>query len=201
MLYFIKGTLAMTIPSGVVIENGGIGYEVHIPENSSIYLAKEGEQVMVYTAFIVREDDVSIYGFADKESLRLFRMLMMVNGVGAKAALSILSAFSANELQKAILFEDVAGLTKANGIGKKTAQRIVLELKDKVDASEAVSMATDVSAVNLASNIKTDGKTEAVNALIALGYSKSEAVEVLTAIPETDLTTEEYIKRALKRLF
>ena len=201
MLHFIKGTLAMTIPSGVVIENGGIGYEVHIPENSSIYLAKEGEQVMVYTAFIVREDDVSIYGFADKESLRLFRMLMMVNGVGAKAALSILSAFSANELQKAILFEDVAGLTKANGIGKKTAQRIVLELKDKVDASEAVSMATDVSAVNLASNIKTDGKTEAVNALIALGYSKSEAVEVLTAIPETDLTTEEYIKRALKRLF
>lgn len=201
MFHFIKGTLAMIIPGGVVIENGGIGYEVHVPENSAVYLAKEGEQVMVYTAFIVREDDVSIYGFADRESLKLFRMLMTVNGVGAKAALSILSSFSANELQKAIIFEDVTSLTKANGIGKKTAQRIVLELKDKVDATEAISSGTDTkSAVSMA-DVKTEGKAEAVNALIALGYSKGEAVEALAGIAETDLTTEEYIKKALKRLF
>ena len=191
----------MTIPGGVVIENAGIGYEIHVPENSAVYLAKEGEEVMVYTAFIVREDDVSIYGFADRESLKLFRMLMTVNGVGAKAALSILSAFSANELQKAILFEDVNGLTKANGIGKKTAQRIVLELKDKVDATEAISNGTDTKGAIAIADVKTEGKAEAVNALIALGYSKSEAVDALSGIAEIDLTTEEYIKKALKRLF
>lgn len=200
MLHFIKGTLAMPIPGGVVIENGGLGYEVHVPENSSVYLSKEGDAVMVYTAFIVREDDVSIYGFSDKESLKLFRMLMTVNGVGAKAAMAILSAFSAAELQKAILFEDVAALTKANGIGKKTAQRIVLELKDKVDAAQAISAGAESVPSVVAGRGVADGKGEAVDALIALGYSKSEAVEALSAIPENDLTVEEYIKKALKNL-
>lgn len=199
MLHFIKGTLAMTIPNGVVIEAGGLGYEVYVPDNSAVYLAKEGQEVMVYTAMIIREDDVSIYGFADKESLKLFRMLMTVNGVGAKAALSILSALSAQELQKAVLYEDVAALTKANGIGKKTAQRIVLELKDKIDASQAVSGGAAV--VVTPNGVMSDNRGEAVNALIALGYSKSEAVDALCGVEEQDLTVEEYIKKALKKLF
>lgn len=197
MLHFIKGTLAMHFVGGVVIETGGLGYEVYIPENSSVYLAKEGQQVMVFTAMIVREDDISIYGFADKESLQLFRKLMTVNGVGAKAALSILSTLPVMELKKAIVFEDAGVLTKANGIGKKTAQRIVLELKDKLDATEAIT--GNVSGVDI-SNSNPNEKSEAVNALISLGYSKSEAVEAIAGIEENNLAVEDYIKRALKRL-
>ncbi len=197
MLHYIKGTLAMHFAGGVVIETGGLGYEVHVPDNSSIYIAKEGEQVMVYTAMMVREDDISLYGFADKESLQLFRKLMTVNGVGAKAALSILSSLPVTELQKAIVFEDAAALTKANGIGRKIAQRIVLELKDKLDATEAISSGISSSDIT---NANKNEKGEAVNALMALGYSKSEAVEALAGIDESDLTVEEYIKRALKRL-
>ncbi|QAT42734.1 Holliday junction branch migration protein RuvA [Aminipila luticellarii] len=197
MLHFIKGTLAGNFPGGVVIETGGLGYEVSVPDNSAVYLSKEGQQVMVYTAMIVREDDISLYGFADRESLQLFRKLMTVNGVGAKAALAILSALPITELQKAIVFEDAAALTKANGIGKKIAQRIVLELKDKLDATEAIVggiPASDIAGASL------NEKGEAVRALIALGYSKGEAVEALAGIEENDLTVEEYIKKALKRL-
>ncbi|MFV0516396.1 MAG: Holliday junction branch migration protein RuvA, partial [Aminipila sp.] len=195
--HYIKGTLAMQFAGGVVVETGGLGYEVYVPDNSSVYLAKEGQQVMLFTAMIVREDDISIYGFVDKESLQLFRKLMSVNGVGAKASLSILSVLTADELQKAIVFEDSAALTKANGIGKKIAQRIVLELKDKLDAAGAISgniSNSDIQSTNV------NAKGEAVNALISLGYSKSEAVEVLAGIEENDLTVEEYLKRALKRL-
>lgn len=197
MLHFIKGILAMHFAGGVVIETGGLGYEVYVPDNSSVYLAKEGQQVMVFTAMIVREDDISIYGFADKESLQLFRKLMTVNGVGAKAALSILSTLPVMELQKAIVFEDAAALTKANGIGKKTAQRIVLELKDKLDATDAITGGVSASDIT---NANANEKGEAVNALMALGYSKGEAVEALAAIEENDLTVEDYLKRALKRL-
>lgn len=196
MLHFIKGKLAMHFAGGVVIETGGLGYEVYVPDNSSVYLAKEGDTIMVYTAMIVREDDMSLYGFADKESLTLFRKLMTVNGVGAKAALSILSTLPAGELQKAIVYEDAAALTKANGIGKKIAQRIVLELKDKLDVAGAITGgAVEIPVVG-----NTSEKGEAVNALIALGYSKGEAVEALAGIPENDLKVEDYIKRALKRL-
>jgi Holliday junction DNA helicase RuvA len=196
MLHFIKGKLAMHFAGGVVIETGGLGYEVYVPDNSSVYLAKESTEVMIYTAMIVREDDISIYGFADKESLALFRKLMTVNGVGAKAALSILSTLPAAELQKAIIYEDATALTKANGIGKKIAQRIVLELKDKLDA--AGTIIGNNSEIHVVGAVSEKG--EAVNALIALGYSKGEAVEALAGITEIDLKVEEYIKRALKRL-
>lgn len=197
MLHFIKGTLAMNFTGGVVIETGGLGYEIYVPDNSSVYLAKEGQQIMVFTAMIVREDDISIYGFGDKESLHLFRKLMTVNGVGAKAALSILSALPGQELQKAIVFEDAAALTKANGIGKKIAQRIVLELKDKLDAAGIIGSGAVLT--EMQTSVSSE-KGEAVNALMSLGYSKGEAVEALAAIEENDLTAPEYIKRALKRL-
>ncbi len=187
----------MHIPGGIVVENGGIGYEIYVPDNSMVYTKSEGDQVMVYTAMLVREDDISLYGFADPDSLKLFRILMTVSGVGAKAALSILSALPPNELRKAIVFEDATALTAANGIGKKTAQRIVLELKDKIDSSQIVS--GSITPEGLAS-VKKEEKAEAVDALVALGYSKGEAVSALAACEEKDLTVEEYIKFALRKL-
>jgi len=191
MFHYIKGNITMKFEGGVVVESGGIGYEVFVPDNSAVYLADSKETVLVYTAMIVREDDVSIYGFHDKESLDLFRKLMTVNGVGAKAAMAILSAMPVGEIKKAILFDDAATLTKANGIGKKIAQRITLELKDKMGAVGGLAEAAEKV-------IADSGKTEAINGLISLGYSRSEAVSALAGVTEDDLTTEEYIKRALK---
>jgi len=197
MLHYIKGLITMHIPGGVVIENNGIGYELSVPENSSIYLSKEGTSVLAYTAMIVREDDISLYGFGDKESLNMFHKLMTISGVGAKAGLSVLSSMPLDEIKKAILFEDADTLTKANGIGKKTAQRIVLELKDKIGTLPGFDAGKDL--IGAAETF--DEKTEAANGLISLGYSKGEALMALSKIQDTDLTTEEYIKQALKRLF
>ena len=140
---------------------------------------------------IVREDDVSIYGFADKEALDLFRKLMTVNGVGAKAAMAILASMPVGEIKKAIVFDDALTLTKANGIGKKIAQRITLELKDKLGAVGGLTEAAEKV-------VSDSNKTEAINGLISLGYSRSEAVSALAGVGDDDLTTEQYIKRALK---
>ncbi len=136
MLHYIKGTLTMKYADKVVIETGGIGFELSVPGNSGLYLAKEGTDVTAYTAMIVKEDDISLCGFSDENELELFNKLITVNGVGAKAAMAILSAMPADEIRKAILFEDAVTLTKANGIGKKTAQRIVLDLKDQLDGAD-----------------------------------------------------------------
>lgn len=199
MLHYIKGILTMKMASEIVVEAGGLGYEITVPANSSVYLAHEGEEVTVYTAMMVREDDVSLYGFGDRTELDTFRKLITVSGVGAKAAVSILSAMPLNEVHQAIILEDAKSLTRANGIGKKTAERIVLELKDKFGSIEEVSVpqGIEIQAVSSAS----DARTEAVNALIALGYTKGEAVNAMASVKESDLTVEEYIKQALKRLF
>jgi len=191
MFHYIKGNVTMKFEGGIVIEANGIGYEVFVPDNSSVYLADSKETVLIYTVMIVREDDVSIYGFHDKEALDLFRKLMTVNGVGAKAAMAILSSMPVGQIKKAIVFDDTATLTKANGIGKKIAQRITLELKDKMGAIGGLAEAAETV-------VADSGKTEAINGLISLGYSKSEAISALAGITEDNLSAEEYIKKALK---
>lgn len=193
MIHYIKGVITETMPGKVIIENGGIGYEVCVPDNSVAYLKSENELTTLYTAMIVREDDVSLYGFADTQSLSMFNSLISVSGVGAKGALAILSALNVSELKKAIAFEDAALITKANGIGKKTAQRIVLELKDKLGLPDDVSVSPAGTELK-----KGSAKEEAVSALMALGYSKTEAMSALLGINDEDLSTEEYIRRALR---
>lgn len=196
MIHFIRGKLAILNPGSIVIENNGIGYGLTVPENSSFFLAKEGEEVFAYTSMIVREDDISLYGFSDRETQRMFHRLMSVTGIGAKAAMAILSALPLQELIRAILFEDAVTLTRANGIGKKSAQRIVLELKDKVEAADGLNAGT----AQALTGSPTDARGEAADGLMALGYTKSEALTALSKIPEEDLSAEEYIKKALKRL-
>ncbi|MDD4565202.1 MAG: Holliday junction branch migration protein RuvA [Eubacteriales bacterium] len=193
VFHYIKGNITMQFEGGVVIESNGIGYEIFVPDNSPFYLSDVNETVLVYTSMIVREDDISIYGFHNKEALELFILLKTVSGVGAKASISILSSMSVSEIKKAIVFEDSAALTRANGIGKKIAQRITLELKDKLGADEGFSETAENS-------FSGSGKAEAINGLISLGYTKSEAMESLAGINDKNLTTEEYIKRALKNI-
>ena len=200
MIGFLRGLLVEKGDGYIVIDVNGVGYYVNVPANSSAYLSQEGEEVTVYTSMIVREDDISLFGFSGKGELDLFKKLIGVSGVGPKAAVSILSSFTSDQLKEAIVFEDSKSLTRANGIGKKTAERIVLELKDKFSTADGIigSAADEIAAVDQAF---AGGRGEAINALIALGYSRGEATSALAGIKERDLSTEEYIKLALKNLF
>lgn len=201
MIGFIRGVLAEKGNGYIIVDVNGVGYEVFVPANSGAYLSGEGSEVMVYTAMMVREDDISLYGFTRKGELDAFKKLITVSGVGAKAAISVLSSFTLEQLSQAIVFEDSKTLTKAGGIGKKTAERIVLELKDKFGAEAESSGMQPADGVPSGEAAASDGRSEAVSALMALGYTRDEATGALAAVKEPDLTAEEYIKLALKNLF
>lgn len=192
----------MTSENGIVLEtSSGIGFEINIPTGSPIYKYSEGDEVLVYTYMMVKEDDMSLYGFHNRESLDLFRLLITVNGVGAKAAMSIMGSMSASELRQAVIFEDAKTISRANGIGKKTAERLILELKDKVGSFERGEANEMQIASSDADSPGGDERSEAISALAALGYTKSEAFAAVSAVGEEGLTCEEYIKKALKNLF
>ena len=205
MIKYIRGYYAMTLPTGIVVETAsGIGFEINVHAGSPLFKYGEGEEVKVYTAMIVKEDDVSLYGFHNRESLDFFRMLITVSGIGAKGAMAIMGSMSVDELRRAIMFEDVKEISKANGVGKKTAERLILELKDKVgkldyDSGSITSMQGSLSPAD--TDNSGDNRTEAIHALVALGYSKAEAFGAVAKVSEDDLTSEEYIKKALKNLF
>jgi len=194
MIYYIKGYITEKMPGAVAIEKNGIAYYVNVPDNCQAYLLPPEKECTLYTSMIVREDDISLYGFSDKASLSLFKLLQTVSGVGAKAALAILSVGSASAIAQAIVFEDESLIQKANGVGKKIAQRVVLELKDKLSKNtEILEFKTE--------DLKTDNNTDvskkaALDALMALGYSKTEASSALLGIKAD--STEEYISKALK---
>ncbi|MCR5035687.1 MAG: Holliday junction branch migration protein RuvA [Clostridia bacterium] len=199
MIGFLRGILAEKGDGYIVIDVNGVGYQVFVPANSTAYLNAEGEEVLVHTSMIVREEEMSLYGFSGKGELDAFRKLIGISGVGPKAALSILSAFTLDQLKQAIVFEDAKALQRANGIGKKSAERIVLELKDKFTAAAPDGSYLDAGTADVIA--EQGGRGEAISALVALGYSRGEAASALAGISENDLTTEEYIKRALKNLF
>lgn len=199
MIRYIKGIYSMNVNGGIVIEtSSGIGMEVFLPMNSPIYKYSEGDNIMVYTSMIVKEDDMKLYGFHNRESLEIFELLITVSGVGAKGAMAIVGTLSSEELKRAIAFEDAKEISKANGIGKKTAERIILELKDKIGKADLNVTSVDIPSGNVASS---DSRSEAINALIALGYTKAEAFSAISSINDEGLTSEEYIKKGLKNLF
>ena len=197
MIGFVRGILAEKGDGYIIIDVNGVGYEINVPANTRAYLSAEGEEVMVHTTMIVREDDMSLFGFSGKGELDAFKKLIGVSGVGPKAGIAILSAFTLEQLQQAIVFEDSKSLTKANGIGKKTAERIVLELKDKFTSEGAVNPFEDATGT---AEVPAGGRAEAVSALMALGYTRGEATSALAGIPDKDLSVEEYIKKALGNL-
>ncbi len=198
MIRFIKGIFHPSPDGSVIIETAsGMGFEVNIPATSALYKHMEGESVKVYTSMIVKEDDISLYGFADRENLELFELLITVNGVGAKAAMAIMSALPPSELKRAVAAGDVKAISKANGVGKKTAERLILELKDKVGSFDDL----DVPQFDEVFAPAGDERSEAVAALIALGYTKNEAASAVGKVKDDSLTCEAYIKQALKNLF
>lgn len=192
MFAYIRGKITFQFENRIIIETGGIGYEVFVSESELTKLNCSNDEILLFTKMIIKEDDVNIYGFLNRESLDIFLKLISVNGVGAKAAISILSALPIEELIKAILFEETEKLTKAQGIGKKIAQRIILELKDKVGIK-------GISEYVISKN-ESNEKEEAIIGLMSLGYTKFEASQAIILVIGEKLTTEEYIKQGLKNL-
>ncbi len=202
MIGFIKGRIVSCEEGVILIENNGIGYEVGVADSSEFdSLGDKAQEVTVYTLMMVKEDNISLCGFKRKSDLMMFKRLITVNGVGAKAALAILGVMKADELSKAILFEDIDSIVRAPGIGKKTAQRIVLELKDKIgDISGLSSDEVGFASESAGRGEKTDARAEALLALLALGYARSEAAAVLAQIKEEFDDVQDYIKKALAKL-
>lgn len=198
MIRYVKGIYSMNINGGIVVETqSGLGLEIFLPANSPIYRYGEGETIMVYTSMIVKEDDISLYGFHNRDNLEIFERLITVSGVGAKGAMSILSTLEAAEFKRAIAFEDAKEISRANGIGKKTAERIILELKDKLAKTDIPAYVPPADTADVSS----DSRSEAITALVALGYTKAEAFNAVASINDEGLSSEEYIKKALKNLF
>ena len=198
MIRYVKGIYSMNINGGIVVETqSGLGLEIFLPANSPIYRYGEGETIMVYTSMIVKEDDISLYGFHNRDNLEIFERLITVSGVGAKGAMSILSTLEAAELKRAIAFEDAKEISRANGIGKKTAEIIILELKDKLAKTDIPAYVPPADTADVSS----DSRSEAITALVTLGYTKAEAFNAVASINDEGLSSEEYIKKALKNLF
>ena len=197
MIHYIKGTLIMKLEDRVVIETSGVGFEVFVPGNSRLYMITEGEEVETYTYMQVTQDDMILYGFGDERSLALFKELIKVSSIGAKAALSVLSAMAVEDVKRAIAFEDADMLTRAKGVGKKTAQKIILELKDKMGDIQGGFPGEDIPAESFAED---DNRSVAIDGLMNLGYSRSEAMTALLGIDQEELSVEDYIKLALKKM-
>ena len=202
VISYIRGPLEEKREDSVVVEAGNIGYRIFIPASVLAELPGLGEEVKIYTYFSVREDGMSLYGFLSKQDLEMFRQLIAVNGVGPKSALGILSALKPDVLRLAVLSGDAKAISKAPGVGAKTAQRIILDLKDKVRAEDVLfaGAGEEETPKTELTGIGESGK-EAVEALTALGYSSSEAQTAVKKVSITeDMTAEDVLKGALKHL-
>ena len=202
MISFIRGKIVDSSETSLILENGGIGYEIFMTGVSMEKALRERDEIKIHTYFHIREDAMQLYGFLTKDDLQIFRLLLGVNGIGPKAALGILAAFSADELRFAVLTDDVKTISRAPGIGRKTAQKLILELKDKLkleDAFEAKLSHVEADADTEVSSF--DGSKEAVEALVALGYSSTEALRAVRKV--TDVSPDDVegiLKAALKNL-
>lgn len=199
MYAYLKGELAEVNTDHIVVECNGIGYLVYISGQTFSYLPEVGNSVKIYTYLNVREDAMILYGFLTKDDLETFKLLISVNGVGPKGALGILSALSADDLRFAVLSQDAKAISKAPGIGAKTAQRVILELKDKMSLEDAFEKKSEH--VQMTTNATTGIKNDAVMALTALGYSNTESLKAVSMVEITaNMQVEEVLKLALKNM-
>ena len=203
MLAYIKGELAAKARGYIVIDVGGLGYKVFMSDLAMQNIGKIGDTVKVHTYYRVMEDDISIFGFNTQEELRLFELLISVSGIGAKTAITMLGTIEPSDFAIAIISNDINTLKKLPGIGAKTAQRIVLELKDKLKKErqiEELSIASSKS-IDIKKAIEKDSKVEeAFTALQVLGYNSKEIEKAMEKINTEDLSLEEIIKAGLKEL-
>lgn len=204
MYAYIKGTLEEISEDAVVVEAGGIGYNIKVSTTTADVLPGIGSEVKIYTYTLVREDAFSLYGFLTRDNLDIFKKLITVSGIGPKGGLAILSVMSADALRFAVMAGDAKAIAKAPGIGAKTAERVILDLRDKIsveDTLRSVGAAGDVP-VAVAGTADNMMKREAIEALVALGYSASDATAAVKKVDVgKDTTSEHILKMALKYMF
>jgi len=203
----LSGSLAEKFPPEILIECAGVGYEVTMPMTSIYALPELNEQAIIYTHFVVREDAQLLYGFANKTERKLFRLLIKVNGVGPKLALAVLSAMSADQFVSCVNHDDVSGIVKIPGVGKKTAERLLIEMRDRLKDWQITTLtpATDAMPVQLSTEqtfvqTATNNKDDATNALISLGYKQAQADKAVKLVYSDGMTSEDIIRLSLKSM-
>jgi holliday junction DNA helicase RuvA len=195
MIGFLKGRLTVKQPPMLMVDVNGVGYELEAPMSTFYGLPPTGEPVALFTHLVVREDAHILFGFGSDAERRLFRGLLKVSGVGPKLALGILSGASVEDFLRTVEAEDVAMLTRIPGIGRKTAERVIIEMRDSVTK---LSMPAPAAGISTAAGTAPSPQSEAFSALIALGYKPPEIVRLLKSADEPGLSTTEIIRRALK---
>ena len=196
MISYIKGKLDSKNIDNIIVDVGGIGYKIFMSITSIDRVGEIGNDVKIYTYMRVREDDISLYGFCTNEELKMFEQLLGVSGVGAKSALTILSNISPSSFALAIISDDIATLKSLPGIGAKSAQRMILELKDKMKTQDAI----EIQSIPTKVIVKNDKTKDAIEALQVLGYARKDIETVISNIDVNTLSVEEVIKQALKYL-
>lgn len=202
MISYIRGELTEVLSDAIVVEAGGVGFEINVPNTVFGSLPRIGEEVKIYTYFRVSEDAMSLYGFCRRSDLEMFRQLLGVSGIGPKGALAILSALTPDDLRMAIVASDAKAIARAPGVGAKTAQRVIIDLKDKVSIEDVLGApASAVSSVPAAAR-ETGASGDAIEALMALGYGATEAARAVRGVEGADeMDSEQILKAALRRLF
>jgi len=196
MIGRLTGVLARKEPPALLVDVNGVGYELEAPMTTFYDLPPVGEKVTLFTHLVVREDAHLLYGFSRESQRRLFRNLLKINGVGPRVALAVLSGLSEEEFVRCVQHEDIARLIQVPGIGRKTAERLVIEMRDKLPSVPEGAAPSETPAAAT----PTDPVSEAVSALIALGYKPNEASRVVRAVPAKGLGAEEIIRQALKAM-
>ena len=194
MFAYLKGNLAIKMRDMVVLDVNGVGYKLFIPYSTYQPLPEIGEDVKLSTYMAIRENDISLFGFFSSEELRIFELLISVSGIGPKSAIGVLSDISPADFSLAVITDDVNRLTKVSGIGKKTAGRIIVELKDKMKNEDV----TNNEEVPIIRNVVSNDIEEAIAALQVLGYSNKDAVNMVSKVAEENMPVEEIVKLALK---
>lgn len=197
MIYNVKGTLTYTDVNFAVVECGGVGFKCYVSMTTLKSLTSIGTQVNLYTYLSVKEDAMDLFGFYNRDELEAFKLLITVNGIGPKAAMAILSVLSPDKLSIAVSSGDVKSIQSAQGVGKKTAERVILELKDKMAGIGGESAAQAVG--NISSISSSENASEAVEVLVSLGFNQSDAAQVVGAMDKS-LSVDEMIRKGLKQL-
>lgn len=205
MIGRLRGILLEKTAPEILIECNGIGYEVSMPMTSIYSLPELDNEAIIYTHFVVREDAQLLYGFANKNERKLFRLLIKVNGVGPKLGLAILSGMSAEQFVSCVAHDDVTTIVKIPGVGKKTAERLLIEMRDKLKdwQSESNTPMTDAMPLSLSDEttfVRSDHKGDAINALVSLGYTSGQADKAVRAIYQAEMSSETLIRLALKAM-
>ncbi len=193
MIGSLRGTLSAKQAPHIIIECQGVGYELETPMSTFLELSRIGEEIFLHTHLLVREDAQILYGFATLLERSLFRTLLRISGVGAKMGLAILSTMSVSDFQRCVEYEDAAMLVKIPGVGKKTAERLIIEMRDKFEAGSTVPGARKVTA-------EANPRSEAVDALVALGYKLNDVTKLVGGLDVEDKSAEDIIRLALRRV-